>query len=143
MEETVRLTVGEIDERLDKYVGQKVASLSRSRVQQLIAEGLITVNGVQMKASYRLQQGDEIMVCIRPVKEIELVPQRIPLKVIYEDEDLVVVDKPAGMVVHPAHGHHDGTLVNALLAVCPELVMGHLHPRSYARRGRVICQGNP
>jgi 23S rRNA pseudouridine1911/1915/1917 synthase len=121
MEEIIRLSANEVDRRLDRYVAQTVPPLSRSRVQQLIAEGLITVNGARVKASYRLQQGDEIMVRIPPVEKIELVPQRIPLKVIYEDEDLVVVDKPAGMVVHPAHGHHDGTLVNALLARYPEL----------------------
>ena len=106
MEEIIRLTVGEVDERLDKYLAQKAPSLSRSRVQQLIAEGLITVNGATVKASYRLQQGDEILARVPPIEEVELVPQRIPLTVIYEDEDLVVVDKPAGMVVHPAHGHH-------------------------------------
>jgi len=121
MEEIVHLTVSDAGERLDKYVAQKVPSLSRSRIQQLILEGLVTVNGVSVKASCRLQQGDEIVARIAPSEEVKLVPQRIPLNVIYEDEDLLVVDKPAGMVVHPAHGHQDGTLVNALLARYPDL----------------------
>jgi 23S rRNA pseudouridine1911/1915/1917 synthase len=121
MEEIIRLTAGEGDERLDRYVAQQIPSLSRSRVQQLIVDGLITVNGAPAKASYRLREGDEILARIPPSEEVELVPQHIALKVIYEDEELVVVDKPAGMVVHPAHGHHDGTLVNALLARYPDL----------------------
>jgi len=121
MEETIRLTADEVGERLDKYVSQEMPALSRSRVQQLIVEGLVTVNGIPVKASYRLQQGDEILARIPPTEEVKLVPQRIPLNVVYEDEDLVVVDKPAGMVVHPAHGHQDGTLVNALLGRYPDL----------------------
>ncbi len=121
MGETIRLTADEVGERLDKYVSQEMPALSRSRVQQLIVEGLVTVNGIPVKASYRLQQGDEILARIPPTEEVKLVPQRIPLNVVYEDEDLVVVDKPAGMVVHPAHGHQDGTLVNALLARYPDL----------------------
>lgn len=121
MEEIIRLTADEVGERLDKYVSQEMPALSRSRVQQLIVEGLVTVNGIPVKASYRLQQGDEILARIPPTEEVKLVPQRIPLNVVYEDEDLVVVDKPAGMVVHPAHGHQDGTLVNALLGRYPDL----------------------
>ncbi len=121
MEEIVRLTVSEVGGRLDRYVAQEMPSLSRSRIQQLIVEGLVTVNGAPVKASYRLQHGDEILARIRRTEDVELVPQHIPLRVVYEDEDLVVVDKSAGMVVHPAHGHQDGTLVNALLARYPEL----------------------
>ena len=124
MEEIIRLTAEEVGERLDKYVAQKTPSLSRSRLQQLISAGLVTVNGVPVKASYRIQQGDEIVARIPPSEEVELVPQRMPLRIVYEDEDLVVVDKPAGMVVHPAHGHQDGTLVNALLARFPDLPVG-------------------
>lgn len=121
MEEVVRLTASEAGERLDQYVAHKLDSVSRSRIQQLIDEGLVTVNGSAVKASYRLQQGDRIAVRIPPPTEPELVPQPIPLTVVYEDQDLIVVDKPAGMVVHPAHGHPTGTLVNALLARYPDL----------------------
>lgn len=121
MEEILSLTASEDSERLDKYLAQEITSVSRSRIQQLIVEGLVTVNGVPVKASYRVQQGDAILVRIPPTEEVELVPQRIPLRIVYEDEDLVVVDKPAGMVVHPAHGHQEGTLVNALLAHYPDL----------------------
>jgi 23S rRNA pseudouridine1911/1915/1917 synthase len=121
MEEIIRLTADDVGERLDKYVAQKMPSLSRSRLQQLIGEGLVTVNGVAVKASCRIQQGDEIVARIPPIEKVELVPQHMPLRMVYEDEDLVVVDKPAGMVVHPAHGHRYGTLVNALLARYPDL----------------------
>jgi len=123
MEETVVLTGVEVGERVDKYVARMVPSVSRSRIRQLVKQGLITVNGVATKASYRLQAGDEIAVRIPSPEEPELVPQPIPIKVVYEDEDLVVVEKPAGMVVHPAHGHEDGTLVNALLVRYPDLPM--------------------
>ncbi len=121
MQEIVRLTADDAGERLDKYVRGKVPSLSRSRIQQLISEGLVTVNGVPVKGSYRLRKGDEILTRIPPAEEVQLLPQGIELSVVYEDEQLVVVDKPAGMVVHPAHGHREGTLVNALLARYPDL----------------------
>lgn len=121
---TIGLTVSESGERVDKYVAREVPTLSRSRIQQLIGEELVTVNGVAVKASYRLQQGDEILVRVPPTEEIELVAEDIPLKVVYEDDDLAVVDKPPGLVVHPGQGHPDGTLVNALLARYPDLPAG-------------------
>lgn len=115
------MTAGEAGERVDKYVAREVPRLSRSRIQQLLGEGLITVNGDPVKASYRLQPGDQIVGRIPPDEEPQLVAQDIPLTVVYEDDDLVVVDKPAGLVVHPGHGHKDRTLANALLARYPDL----------------------
>lgn len=123
MEKTIRLTVTEGHERVDKYVAREVDSVSRSEVQNLIARGLVTVNGSEVKASQRLGPGDVIQVIVAPPQEAELVPERMPLRIVYEDEGLVVVDKPPGLVVHPAPGHERGTLVNALLARYPDLPM--------------------
>ncbi len=121
MEKTVELRVSESGERLDKYVAQAVPDLSRSRAQRLIEDGLIAVNGEVVKPSYRVEVGDLVMVHIPPPEPVEVRPEPIPLDIIYEDDNIIVVNKPAGMVVHPAYGHSTGTLVNAVLAHCPEL----------------------
>lgn len=121
MEKTVRLTASEDGWRVDKYVAEYVPSLSRSRIQQLIEEGLLTINGEAVKVSQRVKRGDEVVLHLPPDGEESLVPQPMPLIVVYEDADLLVVDKPAGLVVHPAPGHRQGTLVNALLARYPDL----------------------
>jgi 23S rRNA pseudouridine1911/1915/1917 synthase len=121
MEKQLRLTVSEGGERVDKFVAGEVPSLSRSQVQDLIGRGLVTVNGIEVKPSQRLKEGDSVGVTLPPVEDEKLVPESIPLKIVYEDEDLVVVDKPPGMVVHPAAGHRRGTLLNALLARYPDL----------------------
>jgi 23S rRNA pseudouridine1911/1915/1917 synthase len=123
MEKTIHLTVTEGRERVDKYVAREVGSVSRSEVQDLIARGLVTVNGSEVKASQRLGPGDVIQVILPPSEEAELAAEHMPLRIVYEDEDLVVVDKPPGLVVHPAPGHERGTLVNALLARYPDLPM--------------------
>lgn len=108
--------------RLDRFLaGQEELGLSRSRVQQLIEEGLVLVNGVRVKASYRVTAGEEIEVTVPPPVTMELVPEDIPLDIVYEDKEIIVVNKPQGMVVHPAHGHYRGTLVNALLYHCRDL----------------------
>jgi 23S rRNA pseudouridine1911/1915/1917 synthase len=110
--------------RLDKFLAEKLPDLSRSAAQRLIDSGQVTVNGDPVKPSYKVSTGDQV-VAFLPVDEAPgLVPEAIPLDVVYEDEALLVVDKPAGMVVHPAPGHPAGTLVNALLARCPELATG-------------------
>jgi 23S rRNA pseudouridine1911/1915/1917 synthase len=124
MEKTLRLVVSEGGQRVDKYVAEQSPELSRSRVQQLIDESLVTVNGEAVKASQRLESGDSVLVHVPSVSEPELVAEPLPLDVLYEDEDLLVVDKPAGLVVHPAPGHARGTLVNALLARYPDLPVG-------------------
>jgi len=121
MAEIQRLIAREGGERVDRYVARQLPSLSRSRIQGLVRGGLVTVNAKAVKPSYRLEAGDEVVVCIPAVEESELVAQDLPLKVVYEDQDLVVVDKPAHLVVHPAPGHKSGTLANALLARYPDL----------------------
>lgn len=110
------LIASERDVRLDKYVCQQLPELSRTRVQKLIAEGYITVNGQTAKPGLKLNIGDKLKVVIPPTPPSRLVPEDMPLDILYEDDDLLVVDKPAGLAVHPAPGHTSHTLVNALLA---------------------------
>ncbi len=119
--ETRSSHVAENGPRLDRYLAQLWPDLSRSRLQHLIADGLACVNGAPAKASYQVRGGDLLTVRIPAPSPLTLSPEEIPLRVIYEDQDLVVIDKPAGLVVHPAPGHPSGTLVNALLAHCPDL----------------------
>ena len=121
MEQVIELRVSEGGQRLDKYVAQMAPDLSRSRAQKLIGEGLVTVNGGIAKSSYRVEVGDLLVVRIPPPESLEVRPEPIPLDIVYEDEDIIVVNKPPGMVVHPAYGHRTGTLVNAVLAYCPDL----------------------
>lgn len=108
-------------DRLDLYLMKRGFPLSRSRIQKLIAEGQVRVNGQPTKASYKVREGDQIEVRIPPPAPLELIPEAIPLNVVYEDETLLVIDKPAGLVVHPAPGHDQGTLVHALLHHCRDL----------------------
>lgn len=112
------LFVEEGMERLDKYIAQKQESLSRVMIQKLIEEGNILVNGEKSKPSYNVQEGDKITIQIPEVKATDLKAQEIPLNIIYEDDDIIVVNKAKGMVVHPAVGNPDGTLVNAIMAHC-------------------------
>jgi len=107
--------------RLDRFLADRVAGLSRSAAQRLIAEGQVTVNGEPVKAGYRVRPGDVVAISLPTGEPQAPTAEAIPLAVVYEDEWLLVVDKPAGMVVHPAPGHTTGTLVNALLAHCPAL----------------------
>jgi 23S rRNA pseudouridine1911/1915/1917 synthase len=108
-------------ERLDKYVCQQHPELSRSHVQKLIAEGYITVNDQKGKPGLRLSKGDRLKLVIPPAPPSRLVPEAMPLNILYEDADLLVVDKPAGLTVHPAPGHPSHTLVNAILSHFPHL----------------------
>jgi 23S rRNA pseudouridine1911/1915/1917 synthase len=121
MEQVIELRISESGQRLDRYVAQMVLDLSRSRAQKLIEEELITVNGEITKPSYRVEVGDLVVVSIPPPEPTEVRAEAIPLDIVYEGEDLIVVNKSAGMVVHPAYGHRTGTLVNAVLAHCPDL----------------------
>jgi 23S rRNA pseudouridine1911/1915/1917 synthase len=102
-------------ERLDKYLTQFLPDLTRTRIQQLIRDGLITVDGAAVKPSHQVSPGELIEARLIAPPPSELIPEAIPLRVVYEDEHLIVIDKPAGMVVHPACGHPSGTLANALL----------------------------
>lgn len=113
------------EERIDKALGGLIDSLSRSYIQKLLGEGSITVNGqVVSKASYRVKADDKVQLTLPPAIVPDIVPENIPLSVLYEDQDVIVVDKPKGMVVHPAPGHYTGTLVNALLYHCKEGLSG-------------------
>jgi len=113
-----------VSERIDKYISSKNEDISRVMVQRLIDEGNILVNGKKTKASYKVQTGDKILVRIEDPKPTELVPQEIPLDVVYEDNDILVINKQKGLVVHPGNGNQDGTLVNAILARCKDSLSG-------------------
>jgi 23S rRNA pseudouridine1911/1915/1917 synthase len=129
-ERIIRLLAAEGGQRVDKYIVKETPDLSRSMVQRLIKEGRVTVDGGVTKPSYQVEAGDEIVVRVPPPEPMEVKPEAIPLDIVYEDDDIIVVNKPAGMVVHPAYGHRTGTLVNAILAHCPDLagVEGDLRP---------------
>ncbi|RDV82933.1 RluA family pseudouridine synthase [Ammonifex thiophilus] len=116
--------------RLDVYLARNLPENSRSYLQRLINEGYVQVGGRKVKPSYRVKSGEEIMVFLPPAEAPEVEPEPIPLEIIYEDEDLLVVNKPRGMVVHPGAGHKRGTLVNALLYHCRNLsgINGVLRP---------------
>ena len=116
--------------RLDVYLAQENPSLSRSRIQDLIAGGMVLVNGVLSRSSYRLKPGDKMMLSVPLPEELRVEPEPIPLDIYHEDSDLVVVNKPRGMVVHPAAGNYSGTLVNALAHYCRDLsgINGVLRP---------------
>jgi 23S rRNA pseudouridine1911/1915/1917 synthase len=115
------LTLEDVGERLDRYLTRQLPTHSRAYLQQLIAEQQILVNGGTTKPSYHLRAGDRISVSLPPPKPSGILPQPIPLDIRYEDAYLLVVNKTAGMVVHPSPGNASGTLVNALLAHCPQL----------------------
>src|SRR5215211_2888381 len=110
--------------RLDRYVAENLPDLSRGTVQALIESGRIRVDGQQRKPKFRMTPGEVVLVEIPPPRIDEILPDPIPLAVVYEDTDVIVVDKPAGMVVHPAPGHQRGTLANALLAHVPGISVG-------------------
>lgn len=112
------------EERLDKSLSDAVPELSRSYIQKCIKEGLALVNGKPCKANYRLRVEDEVSFQIPEAVEPSIGAENIPLSVLYEDEDVLVVDKPKGMVVHPAPGHYSGTLVNAALYHCKGQLSG-------------------
>lgn len=116
--------------RVDVYLAKEQAAPSRSCVQKLVESGLVTVSGRPVKPSYRVAEGDVIEVRIPPPEKVSLEPEDIPLDIVYEDADVVVVNKPAGMVVHPAAGNYAGTLVHALLHHCRDLsgIGGELRP---------------
>ena len=102
--------------RIDKFLMGRLPNVTRNKMQQGIKEGFVKVNGQEVKANYKVQAGDEIVVALpEPPRETELTGENIPLNIVFEDEHLLVVNKPAGMVVHPAYNHWSGTLVNALV----------------------------
>ncbi len=110
--------------RIDKYIANALPEKSRNYYQKAIDNGFVLVNGKSIKSKYQTKLGDEIIVSIEPVKEIDIVPEDIPIEILYEDDDVIVVNKPKGMVVHPAPGHYSGTLVNALMFHCKDSLSG-------------------
>ncbi len=108
-------------ERLDVFLVKSVPTISRSNMQKLITDGQVTVNEKTVKSNYKLKPGDTIVFTIPEVVSLELMAEDIPLDVVYEDDDIIVINKARGMVVHPATGNYSGTLVNALLEQCDDL----------------------
>ncbi len=113
---------GKNSQRLDKYLVSRLPEFSRARLQVLIKDGFVTVNGDPAhKSGQALEESDVVQVCIPPPEPSKLVPESIPLDILFENADLLILNKPAGMVVHPAAGHSQGTLVHAVLAHAPEM----------------------
>ena len=113
-----------IGERLDTYVSSLNSNMSRANCQRLIKEGNVLVNGNLSKEAYRVKLGDDILVKIEPPKEAKIEAQEIPLDIVYEDNDIIVINKAKGMVVHPGNGNMDGTLVNAVLSHAKDSLSG-------------------
>ena len=128
--EFVITTNRDVHQRLDVYLSEKDLGLSRSWIQRLISSGKIRVNDSVVKPSYKIRTGDRIEVTISKPKPLKIEPEKIPLNILYEDRDLIVINKPRGMVVHPGAGVSSGTLVNALLYHCNDLsgIGGVLRP---------------
>lgn len=126
MSEMIVLSVADKDAgiRIDKYISDNIADITRSAVQGLIVSGSVLVNSKAVGKNYKLRSGDEISVDIPEPQPLDAVAENIPLDIVYEDDDLLVVNKPKGMVVHPAHGNYTGTLVNALLFHCGDSLSG-------------------
>ena len=136
-------------ERLDVFLTKKQPELSRSHVQKLVADGRALVNGTVRKANFKLREGDEVSLVVPEPEAVEIKAEDIPLDVLYEDEDIIVVNKARGMVVHPASGVNSGTLVNALLFHCQDLsgINGEIRPGIVHRldkdtSGVMVCAKN-
>ena len=110
--------------RIDRYLAEKDSGLSRSFIQKLLKDGQITVGDKAAKSNYKVRENDRIHLEIPDSSEPDIVPEDIPLDILYEDEDVLIVNKPKGMVVHPAAGHYQGTLVNAVMAHCGDSLSG-------------------
>lgn len=125
MKSLINIKVNELEEvkRIDSYLVDKTG-FSRVMIQRLIDEGKILVNDRKVKSSYKVQMNDKIKIEEDKPKDIELKAQNIPIDVLYEDKDIIVVNKPKGMVVHPANGNPDGTLVNAIMSICKDSLSG-------------------
>ena len=119
--EQIEIHVDEVDKRVDQFISERIDQMSRSRAAQMIRDGNVKVDGENVKPSFKLKIDQKIVIVSVQSREANVVPQDIPIDIIFEDSDVIVVDKPAGMPVHAGPGHPDGTLVNALLALCPDL----------------------
>ncbi len=116
--------IEDADERLDKYLARLYPAQSRSFFQKLIKDQVVQVNGAPQKANYRLGAGDTVSVTIPRAQEVEILPENLSLDILYEDQDVLIVNKPKGMVVHPSVGHFTGTLVNGVLYHCRDSLSG-------------------
>ena len=118
------------EERLDLFLARQGQGLTRSQARRLMEEGQVLLNGSVPKASQKLRPGDRVSVTVPPPRPASLAPESIPLDVVYQDKELLVIDKPPGLAVHPSPGHPSHTLVNALLAICPDLsgIGGEMRP---------------
>ena len=123
-EELLLITAEESGERIDALLARNIEGLSRSQAQRLLESGFVLLGGTAVRKNYRCAVGDRFEVSLPAAEEIPLLPQDLPLDVVFEDADVIVVNKPRGMVVHPAPGHPDGTLVNALLFHCGDSLSG-------------------
>ena len=110
--------------RIDKYLSQELEDVSRSRIQKLLDDGDITVDDKCVKSNYKLNGTEHITITIPELIVPQILPENIPLNIIYEDDDVILIDKPKGMVVHPAAGHYTGTVVNALMYHCKDNLSG-------------------
>ena len=123
-DDIIELNSEEEGERIDKYLSETLTDYSRSYLKNLIDEGRVQVAGKIVKSSFKVYNGAAITVSLPPVKDVKILPEDIPLDILYEDEDVILVNKPKGMVVHPAAGHYTGTLVNALMFHCRDNLSG-------------------
>ncbi len=121
---TLELRADRTGERADSFLARTVEGLTRSAAQRLLEEGAVRKNGAPVKKNEKLTEGDALILSLPEPEPVDILPQDIPLDVVYEDDDVIVVNKPVGMVVHPAAGHPDGTLVNALLHHCGDSLSG-------------------
>lgn len=122
--EKLFFTIEKGGERIDKYLSEQLEDMTRSHIQKLIKENMVRVNGMTVKSNFKLSTSDQIEVEIPELKEPDILPENIPLDILYEDQDILVVNKPKGMVVHPAPGHYTGTLVNAIMYHCKDNLSG-------------------
>lgn len=119
-----KITKDDQEKRIDTFLVSNLTDISRSRIQKLIEENQITVNDKNINKNYKLKENDSIIIQIQQPKEIEILPENIPLDIIYEDNDVILVNKPQNMVVHPANGHYTHTLVNGLMYHCKDNLSG-------------------
>jgi 23S rRNA pseudouridine1911/1915/1917 synthase len=149
--ESLRVATDDAGQRLDRYLAGKLPTMSRSRIQSLIESGDVLLNGQPAQPAKKVAAGDAVDVTVPEPQPAKPQPEEIPLTIVYEDSDLIVIDKPAGMVVHPAPGHPSGTLVNAVLSHTPDLrpIGGELRPGIVHRLDRdtsgllVIAKNEP
>ena len=149
MSETITFSADKMGERLDVFLTRKRADFSRSHIQKLIAKGEVVTAGKVRKANYKLALGDEVKITLQEAVPVAIEAENIPLAILYEDEDIIIINKARGMVVHPAAGVNSGTLVNALLYHCDDLsgINGEIRPGIVHRldkdtSGVMVCAKN-